>query len=300
MKVNNTENINPLVSVSVLAYNHESFIRECLDGIMMQKTKFKFEVLIHDDASTDNSAEIIKEYEKKYPNTIKPIYQTENQHQKKIGIDKTFQFPRARGKYIAFCEGDDYWIDPLKLQKQVDFLEANPEYSMCFHNAIVLESKSDIRKVSLFNSYTSDCDLLINDLIRKWVVPTASIVCRRDYLSNPEWLVNIYSGDFSLLLNMFTKGRIRYIDMISSVYRKNLIGNSVSVTVNSNFVREQHIKLLESFNIGTGKIYNQEIVSHIKMLRKEIALREGIWQHKYYKLIFMLPQIWKNRFRIFK
>lgn len=289
-----------VVSICCITYNHVNYICDAIEGFLMQKTTFPFEILIHDDASTDGTADIILEYEKRYPDLIFPIYQKENQYSKGISISATYQFPRARGKYIALCEGDDYWTDPLKLQKQVDFLEANPEYSMCFHNAIVLENNSDIRKVSLFNSYISDCDLLINDLIRKWVVPTASIVCRRDYLSNPEWMVRIYSGDFSLLLNMFTKGRIRYIDMISSVYRKNLIGNSVSVTVNSNFVREQHIKLLESFNIGTGKIYNREVVSHIKMLRKEIALREAIWHHKYYRLIFLLPILWENLFIILK
>ena len=122
------------VSISCLAYNHEPYISKCLDGFIMQKTDFPFEVLIHDDASTDRTADIIREYEAKYPDIIKPIYQTENKYSKGIGITKTYQFPRAKGKYIAMCEGDDYWTDPLKLQKQVDFLEKNEEYSACFHD----------------------------------------------------------------------------------------------------------------------------------------------------------------------
>jgi len=120
----------PFVSICCLAYNHEPYIRDCLDGFMIQQTNFDFEVLIHDDASTDKTAEIIREYEKKYPDIIKPIYQTENQYSKRVGITRVFQFPRARGKYIAMCEGDDYWTDPLKLQKQVDFLESNPDYGL--------------------------------------------------------------------------------------------------------------------------------------------------------------------------
>ena len=121
-----------LVTVVSLAYNHEPYIRQCLEGFVMQKTNFAFEVLIHDDASTDGTADIIREYELKYPDIIKPIYQKENQYSKGVFIEKTFLYPNAKGKYIAECEGDDYWIDPYKLQKQVDFLEANPDYGLVY------------------------------------------------------------------------------------------------------------------------------------------------------------------------
>ena len=119
--------MSTLLSIDVITYNHAKFIRKCLDSILMQKTNFSFEVLIHDDASTDGTADIIREYEAKYPDIIKPIYQTENQWQKNIGISKNFQHPRIHGKYVALCEGDDYWTDENKLQKQVDFLEKHPE-----------------------------------------------------------------------------------------------------------------------------------------------------------------------------
>lgn len=116
-----------LVSIICDVYNHEPYLRLCLDGFVSQKTNFPFEVLIHDDASTDNSASIIIEYTQKYPDIFKPIIQKENQYSKKVGIWKTYQFPRVSGKYVAFCEGDDCWIDSLKLQKQVDYLESHPE-----------------------------------------------------------------------------------------------------------------------------------------------------------------------------
>jgi glycosyltransferase involved in cell wall biosynthesis len=127
----------PLVSVCCFAYNHAHFIRKCLDGFIMQKTNFPFEVIIHDDASSDGTADSIREYEARYPEIIKPIYQTENQYsQGKIFFIETM-FPRLTGKYIAYCEGDDYWTYPYKLQEQFDFLETHPDYSMCSSGCLI-------------------------------------------------------------------------------------------------------------------------------------------------------------------
>jgi len=110
----------------------EGYIKDALEGFLIQKTDFPFEILINDDASTDSTADIIREYEAQYPNLIKPIYQTENQYSQGKKPNQEFNFPRAIGKYIALCEGDDYWTDPLKLQKQLDFLEENPEYGLVY------------------------------------------------------------------------------------------------------------------------------------------------------------------------
>ena len=127
-------NKSPLVSIKCTVYNHEPYLRQCLDGFVMQKTNFPFEAIVHDDASTDGSAAIIREYAEKYPDIIKPIYETENQYSKKddsLGrIMNAAIHPDA--KYIALCEGDDYWIDPLKLQKQIDFLEAQADYGLAY------------------------------------------------------------------------------------------------------------------------------------------------------------------------
>lgn len=127
------------VSVFCSAYNHEKYIRDALDGFVQQKTNFRFEVLVHDDASTDHTAEIIREYEQMYPDIIKPYYQSENQFSKKNGAMWRIQRERARGKYCAFCEGDDYWTDPLKLQKQYDIMERNPDCSFCMHKVRILD-----------------------------------------------------------------------------------------------------------------------------------------------------------------
>lgn len=122
-----------MVSIKCLVYNHEKFIRETLEGFIMQKTNFRFEAIVHDDASTDNTANIIREYAEKYPGIIKPIYEIENQYSKKDSSLSRIINEACTGKYIAMCEGDDYWTDPYKLQKQVDFLESHPDYVLCSH-----------------------------------------------------------------------------------------------------------------------------------------------------------------------
>ena len=123
----------PLVAIKCLVYNHEPYLRDCLEGFVMQQTNFPFVAIVHDDASTDGSAAIIREYEEKYPNIIKPIYETENQYSKRdgsLGRIMNAAVDATGAKYVAMCEGDDYWTDPLKLQKQVDFLESHIDYGL--------------------------------------------------------------------------------------------------------------------------------------------------------------------------
>lgn len=122
----------PLVSICCITYNHEKYISEAIESFLMQETDFSFEILVHDDASTDNTASIVREYAEKYPDIIKPIFQKENQFSKGVEIDYKFNFSRAKGKYIALCEGDDYWTDPKKLQIQVAFLEENLDYVITY------------------------------------------------------------------------------------------------------------------------------------------------------------------------
>jgi glycosyltransferase involved in cell wall biosynthesis len=135
----------PLVSICCTTYNHQAFIGDAIESFLAQKTNFTIELVIHDDASTDGTADIIRAYEKKYPNLIKPIYQTENQHSKGLKIS-SLNNKMAKGKYLAICEGDDYWVDPYKLQKQVDYMETHPECSLCVHAAfVVLQNKKKLR-----------------------------------------------------------------------------------------------------------------------------------------------------------
>lgn len=164
-----------LLSIRCLVYNHEPFLRQCLDGFVMQKTNFRFEAIVHDDASTDGSAAIIREYAEKYPDIIKPIYETENQYSKHDGSLGRIMNAACKGKYIAVCEGDDYWIDPLKLQKQVDFMESHPDYSMCFHRARI-ENETSKTEFYINCSTIEDRDYSGDELLLNWTVPTASII----------------------------------------------------------------------------------------------------------------------------
>ncbi len=123
----------PVVSIICTAYNHGPYIRRTLEGFLMQKTDFPFEILVHDDASTDDTAAIIRELAEKHPDLIKPVLQTENQYSKGVRIWFAFLYPKVKGRYIAVCEGDDFWTDPYKLQKQFDALEAHPELDVCAH-----------------------------------------------------------------------------------------------------------------------------------------------------------------------
>lgn len=127
------DNTSVMVSICCLTYNHAPYIRECLDGFLMQQVDFPIEIIIHDDASTDGTQDILREYQEKYPDLFHLILQTENQYSKGKNVVLDYIYPQIKGKYVASCEGDDYWIDPHKLQKQVGFLEAHPDYSVCCH-----------------------------------------------------------------------------------------------------------------------------------------------------------------------
>ena len=134
-----------LVAIHCLVYNHEPYLRDCFEGFVMQKTNFRFVAIVHDDCSTDHSVDIIREYEAKYPDIFRPIYETENQDSKpdgSLGRIMNAAIDATGAKYMAMCEGDDYWTDPYKLQKQVDYMEAHPECSMCFHRVQILDELS--------------------------------------------------------------------------------------------------------------------------------------------------------------
>jgi len=212
----------PTVSICTMTYNHVEFIRKCLDGFLMQKCDFKYEILIHDDASTDGTSDIVREYSLQYPDLIHPIIQTENQWAKGIrGNNRKYNFPRAKGKYIALCEGDDYWTDPTKLQKQIDFLEKNRDYSVCFHDAIVLKEGQEQRR---YANKTKEVFTTV-DLFDRHFIPTASIVFRNQ-LELPDWLKNVSSGDIALLLLLSLQGNLYFIDEAMCVYRQHPQGVS--------------------------------------------------------------------------
>lgn len=181
------------LAIKCITYNHEPYIRQCLDGFVMQKTNFRFVAIVHDDASTDKTADIIREYELKYPDVIKPIYETENQYSRHDGSVSRIVDAAAKAtgaKYIAICEGDDYWTDPYKLQKQVDFLETHEEYSMCCHRFSIFEQNNgEIHGDWLAECFAdgTDCFTFSNyENMRIWIAQTLTIMYRNQIPSDPN------------------------------------------------------------------------------------------------------------------
>ena len=216
----------PLVSICCTAYNHEPYIEEAIESFLMQKTDFPFEVLVHDDCSTDGTANIIREYEKKYPNIIKPIYQKENQYLKGIKIGPTFIYPRAKGEYIALCEGDDYWTDPEKLQIQIDFLEKNEEYVISGHDAFIVDENGkhikDSKLPKIYKKNFSKEKLILN---KSWIL-TMSMVFRNVLHGEfPEEYSKVLNGDVFLLSLLGHYGKGKYHSNIKSAgYRVHPLG----------------------------------------------------------------------------
>lgn len=225
------ENIRPKVAISCLVYNHEPYLRKCLDGFVMQQTDFPFVAFVHDDCSTDQSAKIIAEYARKYPDIIVPMYETENQYQynRRTGIIVETACKNSGAKYIAECEGDDYWTDPLKLQKQVDYLEANEDCVMCCHNAWLI---NDIEQYEFIDLLVQEHDILLNELLSSWRVPTASLLYRINVEKRVPREKAFANGDYYLLLRMRSQGKIHYDPTVMSVYRMH--GDSVSAEMNRN------------------------------------------------------------------
>ncbi len=259
----------PLVSVVCTAYNHEKYIRHALNGFVTQETNFPFEVLVHDDASTDGTADIIREYESKFPNIIKPIYQTENQYSKKIKILKTFVYPKVQGKYIAICEGDDFWIDKNKLQKQVDYLENHSDCSFTFHPVhIVVNEKSNKNTRYWDKELDFDAEKIIAVTGGGYgiAVPTVSMCFKTDIALNfPKFREIAPVGDLPLQILLSLNGFAHYFPDIMACYRQGHEGSWTAKRENNKEFDAKNcvnvIKMFTELNRYTEGKY-QKVISH--------------------------------------
>ena len=261
------DDVLPLVSISCPAFMHEQFIDNAIQGFLMQQTSFKIEILINDDASTDKTPGIIRMYEGKYPQLIKATYQSENQ----FSGGKTKNYvtqPEKKGKYIAFCEGDDFWCDPLKLQKQVDFLENNPDFVICHHNMKVIYEGTD--KVPHHSNPNSQKEIsTIEDLAWGNYIYTASVVCRNKLFDRfPNWMSNCPVGDYPLHMLNAQFGKIRYFKEIMGVYRIHPLG--VWQNKSREYRIERWVEMLEimksRFSPSVNEILKQSQNHHILQL----------------------------------
>ena len=262
---------NPKVSILCLAYNQERFIKQTLDSFFIQRTNFDFEVIIHDDASTDNTVTIIKEYQKKYPGKIKAVFQKENQFSKGVcNIMIKFLLPNAQGTYIALCEGDDYFTDQYKLQRQVNFLDKHPDYAVCFHPVKVFfenNKKGDF----VFPKPSDHHANTIEELLKRNYIQTNSVMYRRQsYTALTK--VNILPGDWYLHLYHAQFGKIGYINTIMAAYRRHSGGiwydssNNLSEHLQKNGISQlrMFIELLKLY--GADKKLRKIILNNINDL----------------------------------
>lgn len=274
-----SKNVEQEIQVSVICnvYNHEQYVRDALEGFVNQKTNFSFEVLVHDDASTDKSAAIIREYEQRYPQLIRPIYQHENQYSRGGGITRRFQLPRVRGRYIAMCEGDDYWTDPLKLQKQYDFMQSHPDYALCACSTAWLDMQSG--KFLNRCRIAQDRDVTVEDLILQKMDCTfqyATVFIRTEvFRDRPSWMGRFRVGDVPLALHAATCGKVRMLADVMAVYRSRSAGSwSSRVQSNATYktaMLQSMIDGLQAFNEATEYRYDGVIAHRIRQQRYHIA-----------------------------
>lgn len=214
--------VNPIVSVCVLTYQQASYIKECLDGILMQQTDFPFEIILGEDGSTDGTRKICIEYAKKYPEKIRLFLHYRDNNISIAGrmtarFNLLYSLFCSRGRYIAYCEGDDYWIDPKKLQKQIDFLNLNKDYSICFHR--VFEQQDNHQVLSKLNPDKENTYTIL-DLANGNLIHTPSVVFRNQlFESFPEWFNKVPVGDYAIHMINAQYGKIKYFPEVMAVYR---------------------------------------------------------------------------------
>ncbi|MDD4156983.1 MAG: glycosyltransferase [Candidatus Cloacimonetes bacterium] len=257
----------PLVSICCITYNHENYIRDAIEGFIAQKTTFSFEIIIHDDASTDGTVKIIKEYARKFPDLIIPIYQSENQCAKGNKVWLDYIYPRTRGKYIALCEGDDYWIDPLKLQKQVEFLEMNPDYGLVHtHYAKYIQGENKFYRKT-FSWYSNIRDgYVLDEIIQNDFIKTLTVCYRKNLIEDDfsKMITDLrnaraFTGDRLLWIYLASKTKIKYFSQEMAIYR--VLNSSASHFTNYydeyNFYNS--IKILEEYCVQKFDVSNTTV-----------------------------------------
>ena len=277
MKMSDT----PMVSVICATYNHQEYIEDALQGFITQVTDFPFEVIVHDDASTDKTPEIMKKYEIDYPHIFRMIYQQQNQHSQGKRIVKDIMLPIAKGKYFAFCEGDDYWIDPRKLQKQYDHMEADPDCTLCIHNAYNIRGTNKDR-------YTGK----VTVSKRSRIISTEEVIrggggfCATNSIFAPIKLARALPAYFDYLsmdlvwqMYLASCGTTFCFSDYMSVYRQGVIGSWTDRMREDNQKKDEHVKRVEEFHQRfdeeTGYFYHDTILYKTSINRINMLIRNG-------------------------
>lgn len=308
----------PLVTISCITYNHEPYIASALDGFLAQETDFPFEVFVHDDASTDKTAAVIREYQMKFPSIIRAVYETENQYSKKDGSLNRIVSAHIHGTYLAFCEGDDYWCDSEKLKKQADYMQKHPSCSMLMHNGYVENVLTGYS--GLIHSCSKSQIMKKREVIREEKIhpPTASMFVRSDdYLKMPEFFQAAPVGDRPARMYMMTKGYLCYWKKPMCVHRVNVPGSFSELTAAdqeyNKFILNGMFRFFDQYNDYTGYRFEQDIkyvksrelcTYYFKSGNKKKAMRTAyyrrnasILQKAAQQASFFMPRCVKNEIR---
>ena len=296
------------VSVCCMVYNQEKYLERMLDSVVSQKCDFRYEILIHDDASTDASPTIIMNYAKKYPDLIRPILQMENQYSKGIKISQKFLYPLVKGQYIAFCEGDDYWTDEYKLHKQYCFMEQNKDCSICTHYVQPIKENGNIMENSLIPSLRMKTGLIIAEKYAEMIIGRAectfqlsSYFIRFELVKGliketPEFMLAASAGDEGLQRYCINKGDLFFISDTMSCYRVNSIG-SWNMRENSTIEKkEKHCLAMKQMDVLFNEFSNYRFHEIIEagLLYRDFLL---LIQKKEYRKLYSIRhrKCWKNR-----
>ncbi|APS39306.1 glycosyltransferase [Salegentibacter sp. T436] len=260
------------ITVCIITYNHENYIAECIESIINQKG-IDYEILISDDNSTDYTPEICRSYQLKYPNLIKFIDRPVN-----LGVAKNWfdSIRLCQGNYIAICEGDDFWIDPLKLKKQVDFLNANSQFSACFTNAIII--KGQVKTSDLYIKSIIPETYNFKNVLKRGggFYPTPTLVFKNNLISFPNFIFKVRSADRALALLLAEKGKFYFLNQTTAAYRIHDGGVFTSISINKEKRIEvdfNNIDLLKDFASYTSQKRNKEIETVISNYSQRILTR---------------------------
>jgi glycosyltransferase involved in cell wall biosynthesis len=278
-----------------MTYNHEDYISQAIESALMQKTTFDFEIIIGEDISSDNTRKICRDYANAYPAKIRLLNDKVN-----FGMVPNFvrTLKQCKGRYIALLEGDDYWIDPLKLQKQMDILE-NSKYSLVFHNAFTYYQQK-IHPPKIFCERSQQSEISFEDVVMRWQMPTASIIFDREKLILPPWFTNVKNWDWVIQILLTRNGKAKYIDEVMSVYRKHEGGNSFNPDYNDinthknkldimkhllseNIPKEQAILKSKQKSLTTkfNEISNPGIIRNLRKNIKYQLAKRGLYLIRY-------------------
>lgn len=298
----------PLVSVVITSYNHGKYIQKAIDGCLMQQTSFPYEIIIHDDASTDNTTQIIQRYADQYPEVIIPILQKENQYSKGVKITPTILVPRAKGKYIAFCEGDDYWTDPLKLEKQISVMEADPSISLCFTATkwvyVDGSKKEKIVRYAKENHRFSSREVIMKgggftDLV--------STVVRKNIFDHVnDWYFLTPAGDAALYLLSIMEGTPYYHDEVTAIYHRG-VENSWTTNIHKKNLYEKNVleKLIvmkDAFDRYSGYRFHDDIQKRNNLDIMSLSFiydDQNKFKDKYFNRLSLLEKIEYHLFHKF-